>query len=495
MKSVFALGVVCLFSAHWTLPAGAQVPKPINYQGRLLDGTNLVSGTVGLSLRLYAGPAGGALLFEDSNTVLAVDGLYATQLGDQTSAGDFLSALTNTQVWIETAVNGTTLAPREQLVAVAYALATRGLLVDQRTNTVFNPHVNTPGPTVIGSALGGGAQNGVGNNSDYSVVAGGLANGIGTNSVWAAMGGGHTNAIQANSAAATIAGGRNNLIATNSDYASIVGGLFNRMGGNSLYAFVGGGANNSIGSGTRGATIGGGENNALQGVLTNGTIAGGGYNLVATGAQHAAIGGGVSNRVTGAAGTVPGGDQNVATNHAFAAGRRAKAQHGGAWVWGDSSAADVASTNDNSVTMRAGGGYRLFSNTNLTLGAQLAPNATAWAALSDRTAKENFEAIAAEEILARVAALPLMAWTYKHDPTHRRYIGPVAQDFHAAFGLGDDRTINTLDTDGVALAAIQALAADGRNQRSEASVQSARIQELEQTILDLRARLDALEGK
>jgi hypothetical protein len=37
-------------------------------------------------------------------------------------------------------------------------------------------------------------------------------------------------------------------------------------------------------------------------------------------------------------------------------------------------------------------------------------------------------------------------------------MGPMAQDFHAAFGLGhDDRHINSIDTGGVTIAALQGL--------------------------------------
>jgi hypothetical protein len=53
--------------------------------------------------------------------------------------------------------------------------------------------------------------------------------------------------------------------------------------------------------------------------------------------------------------------------------------------------------------------------------------------------------------------MPVTSWHYKHD-LNRRYIGPMAQDFHAAFGLGsDDKTISTLDSDGVMYAAIKGL--------------------------------------
>ena len=166
---------------------------------------------------------------------------------------------------------------------------------------------------------------------------------------------------------------------------------------------------------------------------------------------------------------------------AFAAGRRAKADLTGSFVWGDSTDADMASASDNSVTFRAAGGYRLFSDSGLALGAQLPANATSWSALSDRNAKENFEPIDAEDILAKVVALPVTAWNYKADPAKRRYSGPVAQDFHAAFGLGNDTSINTLDTDGVVLAAIQAL--------------NRKVAALEAENANLKTRLELVEGR
>ncbi len=76
---------------------------------------------------------------------------------------------------------------------------------------------------------------------------------------------------------------------------------------------------------------------------------------------------------------------------------------------------------------------------------------------SDRNAKEGFVAVNAGEVLEKVAALPLSTWAYKNSDG-KRHIGPMAQDFHAAFGLGtDDKHIATVDADGVALAAIQGL--------------------------------------
>ena len=54
--------------------------------------------------------------------------------------------------------------------------------------------------------------------------------------------------------------------------------------------------------------------------------------------------------------------------------------------------------------------------------------------------------------------IPMGTWNYKTQDPSIRHIGPMAQDFYAAFGLGvDDRHIGTVDADGVALAAIQGL--------------------------------------
>ena len=66
-------------------------------------------------------------------------------------------------------------------------------------------------------------------------------------------------------------------------------------------------------------------------------------------------------------------------------------------------------------------------------------------------------------MLQRIAAMPVREWSFKAQDSAIRHIGPTAQDFHAAFGLGEDRRrINALDADGVALAGIQALEARTR---------------------------------
>lgn len=80
--------------------------------------------------------------------------------------------------------------------------------------------------------------------------------------------------------------------------------------------------------------------------------------------------------------------------------------------------------------------------------------------ISDRNAKANFGTIDPADMLERVRSLPITTWNYRSDDAQVRHIGPMAQDFTAAFGVGsDDRTIHPMDGQGVALAAIQGLAA------------------------------------
>ena len=108
----------------------------------------------------------------------------------------------------------------------------------------------------------------------------------------------------------------------------------------------------------------------------------------------------------------------------------------------------------------------------LTPGASAAmPTGTARAqsfvSVSDREAKMGFAAIDPVEVLEDVLALPMARWSYRNRP-EVRHLGPVAQDFFAAFGLGEgERTISSVDADGVALAAIQGLNAKLEAERDQ----------------------------
>lgn len=77
---------------------------------------------------------------------------------------------------------------------------------------------------------------------------------------------------------------------------------------------------------------------------------------------------------------------------------------------------------------------------------------------SDRNAKRDFESVEPDDVLAGLMSLPITTWRYRNETAGVSHLGPMAQDFKATFGLGeDDRYIATVDADGVALAAIQAL--------------------------------------
>ncbi len=71
-------------------------------------------------------------------------------------------------------------------------------------------------------------------------------------------------------------------------------------------------------------------------------------------------------------------------------------------------------------------------------------SATAFNTTSDREAKEHFRPIDPQEVLSRVLALPIARWTFKTQPGEQ-HMGPVAQDFWAAFGLGKDETVAKLE--------------------------------------------------
>lgn len=76
---------------------------------------------------------------------------------------------------------------------------------------------------------------------------------------------------------------------------------------------------------------------------------------------------------------------------------------------------------------------------------------------SSRSYKQDFSSVDPAEILDKLSNLELREWSYKNLPD-QRHLGPIAEDFYEAFGLGkDEKSISTIDANGVALVAIQAL--------------------------------------
>jgi hypothetical protein len=105
---------------------------------------------------------------------------------------------------------------------------------------------------------------------------------------------------------------------------------------------------------------------------------------------------------------------------------------------------------------------------------------------SDRNLKRDIIAVDTQKVLDAVARMPVSTWSYKSDDPSVRHMGPMAQDFKAAFGLGDtDKAYNSVDAHGVTLAAIQAL-------YERVQAQDERIERLERENRELRA--PPLEG-
>lgn len=119
---------------------------------------------------------------------------------------------------------------------------------------------------------------------------------------------------------------------------------------------------------------------------------------------------------------------------------------------------------------------------------------TIWYNASDRNLKENFVPVDSTVLLDKVAQLPISAWNYKAEGGQIRHIGPMAQDFYAAFQVGtDDKHISTVDTTGVALAAIQGLhqlTQDQTEQIAQLKMENARLQ---QQVTGMETRLTVLE--
>jgi hypothetical protein len=241
-------------------------------------------------------------------------------------------------------------------------------------------------------------------------------------------------------------------------------GFMNTASGGNSFAS----GNNNDASGSNTAVCGGWYNtatNSYSAIL-------GGREGVASG-QESVIIGGEDNVASGDESTVLGGFRNSATGHgSIAAGRLAKSKHYGSVViaahyfgsYGDS----IYTTHDQQMVLRAddyfyftdaGGAAPYVSNRfiNTSTGAFLTTGGT-WQNSSDRSKKENFTEVDGEELLELVAKLPITRWNYKAEDASVTHIGPVAQDFHALFGVGgDDKSISTVDPAGIALAAIQAL--------------------------------------
>lgn len=403
--------------------------------------------------------------------------------------------------------------------------------------------------------VGGGSQNTIQGTTPYSSVVGGENNTIQGSTFSSVIGGGFENTIQGSASESFIGGGGGNTV-QNGSYDSFIGsGLGNLIQGNGSTAVIGGGANNT--NSGEFSTIGGGLANTVTG--TSSTILGGQWNLVTGnsslaagsfaqalhdqtfvwsdgtanfastgGAQfliHAIGGVGINlNNPTGDSLSI-GGTARMNNNDIYLRAspdqNHGVGYYGSSKLWNNDFAPDgpivygysggalatiqngIAGPNDgialywNSQNQVSAGGYfpvpgALFSVEDASC------DGFNWNNASDRNLKEHLAPVNPEEVLAKVVSMPVMTWNYKKRP-QENHLGPVAQDFHAAFGLNgtNDTSISTVDEGGVALAAIQGLnqKMEARSQNLEVSGQESviRIQRLEAENADLKARLEKLE--
>ncbi len=146
-------------------------------------------------------------------------------------------------------------------------------------------------------------------------------------------------------------------------------------------------------------------------------------------------------------------------------------------------ASGVGSTAFGSDT-RAGSYIAL--NTGVFIGCDLPAGIGEWSCTSSRLAKEGFEDMDGETVLAKLAPIPIQRWHYLG--TRAAHVGPTAEDFFAAFGLGEGpTTISGVDRDGIALLAVQAL------ERRTAALRAGN-DALRADNAELRRRLEALEA-
>jgi len=193
---------------------------------------------------------------------------------------------------------------------------------------------------------------------------------------------------------------------------------------------------------------------------------------------------------SGSYSTAMGSQTTASGDHSTAMGTYASTNgKNGSFVYGDSSVTSssiAAASVDNQFVVVATGGVRFW--TSLNTGASLASGSGSWTTLSDRNAKDAVAPVDTRAVLAKVVAMPLNTWQYKAQEAKYRHMGPMAQDFYAAFRLGESDTgIDTVDADGVALAAIQGLYAQLQDKQDE-------IAALRAELADQKSRIAALES-
>ncbi len=257
------------------------------------------------------------------------------------------------------------------------------------------------------------------------------------------------------------------------------------------------------------ATVGGGLANTASGLSS--TVAGGSGNTAS--GISSTVAGGQLNTASGFASTVAGGQRNTASGElSFAAGNRSVADQNQCFAFVNWSSLEGGSclgtpniarfildhglSVDYGSRRVDGGGTRwvaigdLFAGTTIrTWTGAFLSDAGVWVdASSSKETKIDFAPVDSRLVLEEVARLPITTWRYKEGEGEVRHMGPMAEDFWAAFGIGyGNKTIADLDARGVALAAIQGLYTELRGR-------DATISALRSELAELRDRVSQVES-
>jgi len=364
------------------------------------------------------------------------------------------------------------------------------------------------------STIGGGKANNA-NHSGYSVISGGSNNGL-SSALYGVVSGGYNNV--GIKSFVTISGGKEHR--AEGAYSTIAGGSKNKTTG-TVSTISGGFRNLTSGEAS---TVGGGQDNNSTGKYSfsvgNKNLASGdwsvamGYQNQATNLESVALG---RENISSGTHSFSHGIRNKALGHnsvawgfyseahgftSFAFGKRVRANKDGTVIFGDTNGGETNSSlgtfplNERSADQKDtfygffDNGYKLYTTASINgSGVELNHGDGAWNTLSDKTKKENYQKIDKQKVLDKLIALPMEKWNYTAQNDKIKHIGPYAQDFNKAYGLGDGKlTISTIDSDGIAFASIQALAERNKqlNQKNKL---------LESKLSNLESRFSKLEKK
>ena len=300
-KSFVVLTLILLAVFNTQLTTAFAQGTAFTYQGRLNSSGAVANGSYDLQFTLYTtNVTGTALAGPVTNTAVAVtNGLFTTLV-------DFGNVFTGASNWLAIAVSTnaanafSTLAPRQQLTPVPYAITAANISGTVASASLSGTYGSAVALTNAGNSISGSFT---GNGAAVTNVNAAALNGLNATNFWQ-LGGN-------NVAAGKFLGSTNNqpveIWANNGRVLRLEPGP---NAGGITPNVIGGASGNFVASGYYSATIGGG---GYVGYYTNsvisfyGTVSGGGAN---TAGFASTVGGGLQNSSLGSYSVISGGDNN-----------------------------------------------------------------------------------------------------------------------------------------------------------------------------------------